>query len=80
MGSRQRRGIHRLQKIQADFLVGNNLLNQRFSAAAANTVWVFIYYLYIWYKRWFGCIWAAILDVFNRKIGWMVQWMYKFEP
>jgi len=52
-----------------DFLVADNILNQRFSVDAANKVWVSDI-TFIWTRE--GWLYlAAILDIFNRQIvGW----------
>jgi len=56
-------------KSRHDFLVADNVLNQRFSVAAANKVWVSDI-TFIWTRE--GWLYlAAILDIFNRQIvGW----------
>jgi transposase InsO family protein len=65
------------KKSRHDFLVADNLLNQRFSADVGDTVWVSDITL-IWTRE--GWVYlAAILDVFNRKIvGWSMD--NRFEP
>ena len=52
-----------------DFLVADNVLNQRFSVDSANKVWVSDI-TFIWTRE--GWLYlAAILDIFNRQIvGW----------
>jgi transposase InsO family protein len=59
-------------KSKHDFLVSDNLLNQRFSADEANKVWVSDITFIRTREGWLYL--AAILDVFNRQIvGWSID-------
>ena len=59
-------------KSKHDFLVADNLLNQRFSADEANKVWVSDITFIRTREGWLYL--AAILDVFNRQIvGWSID-------
>ena len=60
------------KKSRHDFLVADNLLNQRFSTDVSNKVWVSDI-TFIWTRE--GWLYlAAILDVFNRRIvGWSMD-------
>ena len=70
--AKTKRRFKATKKSKHDFLMADNLLNQRFSADAANTVWVSDI-TFIWTRE--GWLYlAAILDVFNRKIvGWSMD-------
>ena len=59
-------------KSKHDFLVADNLLNQRFSADEANKVWVSDITFIRTREGWLYL--AAILDVFNRQVvGWSID-------
>jgi putative transposase len=70
--AKTKRRFKATKKSKHDFLVADNLLNQRFSTDAANKVWVSDI-TFIWTRE--GWLYlAAILDVFNRKIvGWSMD-------
>ena len=70
--AKTKRRFKATKKSRHDFLVADNLLNQRFSAEVANKVWVSDI-TFIWTRE--GWLYlAAILDVFNRKIvGWSMD-------
>jgi transposase InsO family protein len=70
--AKTKRRFKATKKSKHDFLVADNLLNQRFSAEMANKIWVSDI-TYIWTRE--GWVYlAAILDVFNRKIiGWSMD-------
>jgi transposase InsO family protein len=70
--AKTKRRFKATKKSKHDFLVADNLLNQRFSADLANKVWVSDITL-IWTRE--GWVYlAAVLDVFNRKIvGWSMD-------
>jgi transposase InsO family protein len=70
--AKTKRRFKATKRFKHDFLVADNLLNQRFSADVANQVWVSDI-TFIWTRE--GWLYlAAILDVFNRKIvGWSMD-------
>ena len=60
------------QKFKHDFLVADNLLNQRFESNEANKIWVSDITFIRTREGWMYL--AAILDVFNRQIiGWSMD-------
>jgi len=70
--AKTKRRFKATKKSKHDFLVADNLLNQRFSTDVTNKVWVSDI-TFIWTRE--GWLYlAAILDVFNRKIiGWSMD-------
>jgi putative transposase len=70
--AKTKRRFKATKKSKHEFLVADNLLNQRFSTDVANKVWVSDI-TFIWTRE--GWLYlAAILDVFNRKIiGWSMD-------
>ena len=63
-------------KSKHDFLVADNLLQQRFSADEANHVWVSDITFIRTKQGWLYL--AAILDVFNRQIvGWSMDCLFR---
>ena len=70
--AKTKRWFKATKKSKHDFLVADNLLNQKFSTDVANKVWVSDI-TFIWTRE--GWLYlAAILDVFNRKIiGWSMD-------
>jgi putative transposase len=70
--AKTKRRFKATKRSKHDFLVADNLLNQRFSTDVANKIWVSDI-TYIWTRE--GWLYlAAILDVFNRKIiGWSMD-------
>jgi transposase InsO family protein len=70
--AKTKRRFKATKRFKHDFLVADNLLNQRFSADVANQIWVSDI-TFIWTRE--GWLYlAAILDIFNRKIvGWSMD-------
>jgi putative transposase len=70
--AKTKRRFKATKKFKHDFLVADNLLQQRFSAEVANEVWVSDI-TFIWTRE--GWLYlAAILDIYNRQIvGWSMD-------